>query len=248
MREDSKAYLEKISERESLKGADWDAVRKYLPETEEAPDISSCSDEELLRYIRMRLYATEVQVIRQLHAEGNITTKTYRLLTNSQERHFDSNGALPLNERKLVFLRFEGGPMMKYIISHKWTRKLSGKSISGRIISLFDLGEAFLAMQKDSLEEIQDFRRYEVFKGRADGIFDKLLEEINENISITEGYLKKISEAFPELHCKALTEKATRMLLSNEKKFVRLLAEDGILTEKDDSRMEASIAKGIIDK
>ena len=239
--EDSEAYLEKISRRESLNGVDWDAVRKFLPEAEQAPDISGCTDEELLRNIRMRLYATEVQVIRQLHAEGNITTQTFRLLTNSQERHFDSNGALPLNERKLVFMRFEGGAMMKYIIAHEWTRKLFKKRISTRIISLFDLGGAFLAMQRDSLEEIQDFRRYDAFRDRADAIFKQLVGEIQENIANTESYLHKISDAYPELHCKALTDKATRMLLSNEKKFVHLLAEDGILTEKDASRMEASI-------
>ncbi|MGM9748742.1 MAG: hypothetical protein ACI3ZN_08060, partial [Candidatus Cryptobacteroides sp.] len=239
--EDSEAYLEKISKRESLNGADWDAVRKYLPEAEQAPDISGCSDEELLRHIRMRLYATEVQVVRQLHSEGNITTQTLRLLTNSQERHFDSNGSLPLNERKLVFMRFEGGAMMKYVLSHEWTRKLFKKQISRRIISLFDLGGAFLAMQRDSLEEIQDFRRYGVFRDRADEIFKQLVGEIEENIANMESYLQKISEAYPELYCKALTDKATRMLLSNEKKFVHLLAEDGILTEKDASRMETSI-------
>ena len=238
---DSEAYLEKISRRESLNGVDWDVVRKFLPEAEQAPDISGCTDEELLRNIRMRLYATEVQVIRQLHAEGNITTQTFRLLTNSQERHFDSNGALPLNERKLVFMRFEGGAMMKYIIAHEWTRKLFKKRISTRIISLFDLGGAFLAMQRDSLEEIQDFRRYDAFRDRADAIFKQLVGEIQENIANTESYLHKFSDAYPELHCKAMTDKATRMLLSNEKKFVHLLAEDGILTEKDASRMEASI-------
>ena len=239
--EDSKAYLEKISKRETLSDADWDQVRSYLPVPEQAPDISCCSDEELLNHIRMRLYGTEVQVIRQLHSAGYVTTDTYRLLINSQERHFDSNGTLPLSERVLVVARFEGSVFMKFIISHSWTRKLFKRVIDRHIESLFDLGSAFLAMQRDSIEEIQDFRKYDAFKGRADSIFETLLGEINQNISLTNKYLSEIASSYPQLHRNASTQKAVRMLLANERKCVHILAEDGILSKKDAAHMENDI-------
>ena len=239
--EESAAYLEKIGKRESLADADWDHVRSYLPSPEKAPDISGCSDEELLHHIRMRLYGTEVQVIRQLHSEGYVTTSTYRLLINSQERHFDSNGTLPLSERVLVFARFEGSGFMKFIMKHEWTKKLFHKNIDRHVESLFDLGSAFLAMQRDSIEEIQDFRKYDAFRNRADAIFDQLLGEINGNISLTEKYLSDFAAAYPALHRSAATQKAARMLLANEKKYVRLLAEDGILSEKDAAHIENDI-------
>ena len=239
--EESAAYLEKIGKRESLADADWDQVRSYLPSPEKAPDISGCSDEELLHHIRMRLYGTEVQVIRQLHSEGYVTTSTYRLLINSQERHFDSNGTLPLSERVLVFARFEGSGFMKFIMKHEWTKKLFHKNIDRHVESLFDLGSAFLAMQRDSIEEIQDFRKYDAFRNRADAIFDQLLGEINGNISLTEKYLSDFAAAYPALHRSAATQKAARMLLANEKKYVRLLAEDGILSEKDAAHIENDI-------
>ena len=96
-------------------------------------------------------------------------------------------------------------------------------------------------MQSYHSKSIQDVRKYDAFRDRADAIFDQLLGEINGNISLTEKYLSDFAAAYPALHRSAATQKAARMLLANEKKYVRLLAEDGILSEKDAAHIENDI-------
>lgn len=248
----SRKYFEKIEHREALAGADWKQVRDFLPPVETPPDISGCNAEEMLRNIRLRLYGTEAQVIRELYAEGNISVGTFRLLIDSQERHFDSDGALPLSERQLVFRKFEDSALLKHIKGHRKLEEFCSSWIRKRVIRLCDLGRGFLAAQRDSIEEIEDFRKSGALTGGEIGennlkepeweaIFEVLNREIQENIARMEGYLKTLSEDYPETFRQATTRKASRMLLCNERRTIKLLAEDGILPEKDASLLERDL-------
>ena len=81
-------YYNKLKNREALAGADWEELKSFLPQIGQEPDISGCSRERLLKTLRMKIYSTEYQLIRQLYADGTISKVTYRKLINSQEYDF----------------------------------------------------------------------------------------------------------------------------------------------------------------
>ena len=57
----------------------------------------------------------------------------------------------------------------------------------------------------------------------------------------TEMVKTRLAAAYPEEYSKAMTMKAARMMLCNERHIVRNLTYDGIMSKKDGDLMEDSI-------
>lgn len=237
----STRYYEKLMRRENLAGADWEIVKRYIPKEDERPDISGCSKEELTRTIRMRIYGTEYQLVRQLYADGAISRVTYHRLVNSQERHFDSNGALPLSDRTYIFKLFEERRVVGFINRKCRTIPLFAAFLRKRVIALSDIGRGFLALQRDSAEELAAMRDSEIPEELINEIFPMLEMEIRQNIEKMKEMLSRLSALYPEYYANSLTKKAVRMLLCNQRRTVRTLVEDGVMSKRDGIRMERRI-------
>lgn len=241
VKDSSEHYLEKLRCREAFASADWNKVSEFVPAGSVRPDISDCSQEELLRNYRIAIYGTECQLVRQLYADGTISADTFHKLINSQERHFDSDGNLPLSDRKFIFALFEEGPLVRLILKRDWTRRLFRRALERRVISLCDIGRGFLSLQRDSQDEIADMRADEMEQQIKDRIFSQLLEEIRENIDKMKSCLDRLEAQWPEAFAKAMTDKAIRMMLCNERRTVRNLTWDGIMSPKDGQQCEEDI-------
>lgn len=237
----ARRYFDKLMHREAFAGADWDKVRTFLPDGEKAPDISQCNEEELLHNIRMTIYGTECQLVRQLYADGTISTDSYHKLINSQERHFDSDGALPLSDRKYIFKQFEEGRFIRFVRRHAWLMRLLKRPLTRRVVMLSDLGRGFLSLQRDSQDELAALRNAGIPEAQARSIFSTLEAEVRENIERMRDCLDKLAADWPEAYSSALTSKAARMMLCNERRTVRNLTWDGVMSAKDGERCEESI-------
>ena len=237
----ARRYFDNLMHREAFAVADWDKVRTFLPDGEKAPDISQCNEEELLHNIRMTIYGTECQLVRQLYADGTISTDSYHKLINSQERHFDSDGALPLSDRKYVFKQFEEGRFIRFVRRHAWLMRLLRRPLTRRVVMLSDLGRGFLSLQRDSQDELAALRNAGIPEAQARSIFSTLEAEVRENIERMRDCLDKLAADWPEAYSSALTSKAARMMLCNERRTVRNLTWDGVMSAKDGERCEESI-------
>lgn len=239
--EQSEKYLERLKKREIFASADWTKVSSFLPEKEQKPDISSCSEEDLLHNFRCAIYGTEIQLVRQLHADGTISTDSYHKLVHSQERHFDSDGALPLSDRDYLFALFTDDSLLKFYSSHKWCRRILRRRLVRKVGTLSDLGRGFLSLQRDSLSEIDALKDAEIAPELKEKIFSTLESEVYSNISRMKVCMEKLAADWPDAYSDAMTRKAARMLLCNEKRVVRFLTWDGIMPPKDGEACEASI-------
>ena len=72
-------------------------------------------------------------------------------------------------------------------------------------------------------------------------LFSILGEEIGVNIDRMRKCLDDLAAAYPEEYSKAMTMKAARMMLCNERHVIRNLTYDGIMSKKDGDMMEDSI-------
>ena len=239
--EAAQRYYEKLSHREAFAGADWEKVRTFLPEPEQAPDISNCNETELLHHIRMTIYGTECQLVRQLYSDGTISADSYHKLINSQERHFDSDGALPLSDRAYIFKFFDNGRFLRFIRKHPSMNRLFKRSLTRRVVNLSDIGRGFLSLQRDSQDELAALRNSGIPEEMSSRIFPVLEAEIRENIEHMRACLEQLAIDWPEAYASAMTSKAARMMLCNERKTVRNLTWDGIMSAKDGERCEESI-------
>lgn len=236
-------YYNKLKNREALAGADWEGLKSFLPQIGQEPDISGCSRERLLKTLRMKIYSTEYQLIRQLYADGTISKVTYRKLINSQERHFDSNGSLPLSERSYLFRLFKESLFVRQIRAHKITSRLFSRFLCRRVINLFDIGRGFLNLQRDSLEELSAMRRPDLPEELQREIFPILFDEVQSNIAKMKAALATLSTDYPQYYAQSLTVRAARMMLSNQRHTVQSLLSDGVMLKKDAETIDGQIEK-----
>ena len=239
--EAARRYFEKLSHREAFAGADWEKVSAFLPENEQAPDISACDGTELLHNIRMTIYGTESQLVRQLYADGTISVESYHELINSQERHFDSDGTLPLSDRKYIFRLFEEGRFLRFVRRHPSMNRIMKRWLTRRVVTLSDIGRGFLSLQRDSQDELAALKAADIPEETKRRIFSQLEAEIRENIERMRSCMDRLAEEWPEAYASAMTSKAARMMLCNERKTVRNLTWDGVMSAKDGERCEESI-------
>ena len=102
-----------------------------------------------------------------------------------------------------------------------------------RITVVYDLGRGFIILQKGSLKLLDDLRASEWVTGEQDSVLDTLREEINDNINRMSAFINNLADNFPKAYGHALTIKSIRMLLSNERRTVKQLINNGMLSEKD---------------
>ena len=64
-------------------------------------------------------------------------------------------------------------------------------------------------------------------------VLSTLRQEVQNNIDAMDAVLGKLAQDFPKAYKHALTRKAIRMLLCNERRAIRQLQTDGMLSDKD---------------
>lgn len=126
-------------------------------------------------------------------------------------------------------------------MGHRWARRLFTRYIERRVVELSDIGRGFLSLQRDSQDEIADMKSAEIPEELQKKLFSILGEEIRVNIDRMRKCLDDLAAAYPEEYSKAMTMKAARMMLCNERHVIRNLTYDGIMSKKDGDMMEDSI-------
>lgn len=76
-----------------------------------------------------------------------------------------------------------------------------------------------------------------MLSGEQKVVLKTLRAEIQHNLDTMNGILNKLANDFPKAYKHALTQKATRMLLCNERRNIRQLQTDGMLSDKDAERL-----------
>ena len=108
-------------------------------------------------------------------------------------------------------------------------------------MTLSDIGRGFLSLQRDSQDELAALKAADIPEETKRRIFSQLEAEIRENIERMRSCMDRLAEEWPEAYASAMTSKAARMMLCNERKTVRNLTWDGVMSAKDGERCEESI-------
>ena len=96
-----------------------------------------------------------------------------------------------------------------------------------------DLGRGFIILQKEVLKLLDELEGSNMLSGDENVVLKTLRAEIQHNLDTMNGILNKLANDFPKAYKHALTQKATRMLLCNERRNIRQLQTDGMLSDKD---------------
>lgn len=236
IRDNSEKYLEGLKKRDALEGANWHKVESYMTAQPQEP-AKNPQNKAMLPEIRLRVLDKEKAICREIYEEGVISKPVFLRLMNSLDELYDHDGNYPLNVRTSIFKFCQRTDLLNTLRNIPYLQNWMTFYFRERITVVYDLGRGFIILQKGSLKLLDDLRASEWVTGEQDSVLDTLQEEINDNINRMSAFINNLADNFPKAYGHALTIKSIRMLLSNERRTVKQLINNGMLSEKDAERL-----------
>ncbi|WP_018712169.1 cation:proton antiporter [Phocaeicola barnesiae] len=232
LHENSEQYLERLKTREALNGANWEKVSQYVTASPSAQEATPMAN-DVMNEIRLRVLDKEKMFLHQIYDEGIISKTSFMQLSNSLDELYDHDGSYALDTRTSIFNFCN----RTFILDGMQRIPKIGSWISfyfkERIGVVHDLGRGFIILQKEDLKLLDDLEGSNMLSGEQKVVLKTLRAEIQHNQDTMNGILNKLANDFPKAYKHALTQKATRMLLCNERRNIRQLQTDGMLSDKD---------------
>lgn len=236
IRDNSEKYLEGLKKRDALEGANWHKVESYMTAQPQEP-AKNPQNKAMLPEIRLRVLDKGKAICREIYEEGVISKPVFLRLMNSLDELYDHDGNYPLNVRTSIFKFCQRTDLLNTLRNIPYLQNWMTFYFRERITVVYDLGRGFIILQKGSLKLLDDLRASEWVTGEQDSVLDTLREEINDNINRMSAFINNLADNFPKAYGHALTIKSIRMLLSNERRTVKQLINNGMLSEKDAERL-----------
>lgn len=236
LHENSEQYFERLKTREALNGANWEKVSQYVTASPSAQEATPMAN-DVMNEIRLRVLDKEKMFLHQIYDEGIISKTSFMQLSNSLDELYDHDGSYALDTRTSIFNFCN----RTFILDGMQRIPKIGSWISfyfkERIGVVHDLGRGFIILQKEDLKLLDDLEGSNMLSGEQKVVLKTLRAEIQHNLDTMNGILNKLAYDFPKAYKHALTQKATRMLLCNERRNIRQLQTDGMLSDKDAERL-----------
>lgn len=242
LHEDSEQYFERLKTREALNGANWEKVSQYVTASPSAQEATPMAN-DVMNEIRLRVLDKEKMFLHQIYDEGIISKTSFMQLSNSLDELYDHDGSYALDTRTSIFNFCN----RTFILDGMQRIPKIGSWISfyfkERIGVVHDLGRGFIILQKEDLKLLDDLEGSNMLSGEQKVVLKTLRAEIQHNLDTMNGILNKLANDFPKAYKHALTQKATRMLLCNERRNIRQLQTDGMLSDKDAEQLYERVDK-----
>lgn len=236
LHENSEQYFERLKTREALNGTNWEKVSQYVTASPSAQEATPMAN-DVMNEIRLRVLDKEKMFLHQIYDEGIISKTSFMQLSNSLDELYDHDGSYALDTRTSIFNFCN----RTFILDGMQRIPKIGSWISfyfkERIGVVHDLGRGFIILQKEDLKLLDDLEGSNMLSGEQKVVLKTLRAEIQHNLDTMNGILNKLANDFPKAYKHALTQKATRMLLCNERRNIRQLQTDGMLSDKDAERL-----------
>lgn len=232
LHENSEQYFERLKTREALNGANWEKISQYVTASPSAQEATPMAN-DVMNEIRLRVLDKEKMFLHQIYDEGIISKTSFMQLSNSLDELYDHDGSYALDTRTSIFnfcnRTFILDGMQRIPKIGSWISFYFKECIG----VVHDLGRGFIILQKEDLKLLDDLEGSNMLSGEQKVVLKTLRAEIQHNLDTMNGILNKLANDFPKAYKHALTQKATRMLLCNERRNIRQLQTDGMLSDKD---------------
>ena len=186
-----------------------------------------------MRWLLNRLGLIHVPSARTLLDTGIITQTVFRRLMNSLDELYDHDGNYPLSRRDSIFSFCRRTHILYSMQKITPIRQWVSFYFRERIMIIHDLGRGFIILQKEDLKLLDELSHSDLLTNEQKTGLETLKEEVRLNITTMNTLIQKLATDFPGAYRHALTHKAIRMLLSNEKRTIRQMQGGGVVSEKD---------------
>ena len=237
----SEHYMEKLMDKEHLQGANWLKVDEYIMESPAEP-VKVAKDKAIISEIRLRILDFEKANCKKMYDDGILSKPAFMRLMNSLDELYDHDGNLPLNQRESIISFWKNLQFLSALRSVSYIHDWMSLYFRERICIVYDLGRGFLLLQQENLKFLEKVKQTELLTTHQEEFLKPIFKEINQNIQLTDEFLRNLANEFPKAYRHALTQKSIRMLLNHERKSILQMVEVGILSEKDANSLLEDVA------
>lgn len=232
LREEAEQYLESLQKKETEEGTDWQEVRQYLPETFPLPTETPAT-KELVAELRIRILSQEKTLCRRLYAEGTLSKNSFRYLNNSLDELYDHEGHLPLSVCDSIFKYYQRPLISRLSADSSFIRRMISLYFRNRISTAYNLGSGFISLQKEGIKLMNEMETSDMLPDQQKETIRTIKKELESNKLRMEKHIEALARKYPDAYRHALTQKAIRMLLSNERRTVKQMFNEGIISDSE---------------
>lgn len=243
LRSASENSMEKLKSDRFLGRANWESVKKYLPE--EPDNVEIILDEGKYSNLyekRRRVLEKEKSSYWNQFKEGLLGPIAVRNLTDAINGIIDSEGKISLSARKDLEQLWKTPKFLNKLQSIPVLSKISQRFFFEQLTNSYDAARGFVEAQYESLKLIESMAiSSDSEELTVDQDLSTIESEINENRIHGLTFLRNLKNTFPEIYDSIATRQAIRSNLNSELKTVEKLQKKGQIGSDEAYKMIESI-------
>ena len=235
--------MEKLKSDRFLGRANWESVQTYLPEKPEEIEIVLDEGEHANLYEkRRRILEKEKSSYWNQFKEGLLGPIAVRNLTDAINEIIDSEGKIPLSQRKDLEQLWQTPKYLNKLQSVPILGKISQHFFFERLANSYDAARGFVEAQYENLKLAESMAiSSDTEELTIDQDLATIESEINENRIHGLTFLRNLKNTYPEIYDSIATRQAIRSNLNSELKIVERLQKKGQIGSDEAHKMIDSI-------
>jgi NhaP-type Na+/H+ or K+/H+ antiporter/CRP-like cAMP-binding protein len=240
--------IEKLKEDRFMSGANWNAVKEYLPEKPAGPEGEDENGKlhlDTISETRKRILQKEKASYWRQFSEGLLGPSAVQRLSDDIDVLLDAGGTISLSLRKDLEQFWKTPKYMNWIQSVPVIGRLAKQLFFEKLAVSYDSARGFVAAQ----EEVQKLVGSLVISVNSEGgneskeaeNLEIIEDEINENRIQGLTFLRNLKEAFPEIYNAIETRQAIRSTLNHQRNTVKRLLKSGRIEPDEAGRILSDI-------
>ncbi len=224
-----------------MSGANWNAVREYLPKM--APlDISDEERAEMdtLSETRRRILEKEKSSYWHQFGDGLLGAIALRRLADGVSELLDDEGKVPLTNRDYMVKLWSSPKILNRLQGIPVLGRFARNELSNSMSMSYDIARGFVVAQEEVIKLVESMTEGDDGTSHND-LVQKLQGEISENRMRGLNFLKNMREANPEIAAAIETKQAIRSMLNKERGEIKKLKSDGRIEADESERMIESV-------
>lgn len=243
LRSTAENSMDKLKSDRFLSRANWESVKAYLPD--EPEDVEIVLDEGEFSNLyekRRRVLEQEKSSYWNQFKEGLLGAIAVRNLTDAINEIIDSDGKIPLSQRKDLEQLWKTPKFLNKLQSVPVLGNISQRFFFEQLTNSYDAARGFVEAQYETLKLIESMAiSSDSDELTIDSDLATIENEINENRIHGLTFLRNLKNTFPEIYDSIATRQAIRSNLNNELKIVERLQKKGQVGSDEAHKMIESI-------
>jgi NhaP-type Na+/H+ or K+/H+ antiporter len=235
----SDARMELLKKDRFMSGANWDAVKKYLPKSWNLNDTELLEKTSNGKIIELRtvLLNKEKSCYWQYFSNGFLGMKAYDQLTSITNELLDEKGNVSLAYPKYIDELWFSTKFIDKILNWSFVQNTSNQKIFTQLNYSYDAVKGFIKAQQDILLLLKEFSEDENNNEEMIDALKKLNNEVNEKKIQGKTYLRNLKNAFPEVYQSIETKYASRDILNQQRNDLKSFVKSGRIDSEDAGKL-----------